>query len=531
MLVDSVRSIDARLVTLDLFESYQARNEPIVLKGLVRSWPALHAWTGEHGSKNMASLAGKASVQVMVSEGGLYRGDMEHRSSMVMAFKDFLCSDRVNMDESTAQQLYLAQAPLETSSAMESSLSALLADIVQPECLQGQEVSHVNLWMCTRGSRSSLHYDPYHNLLCMVTGSKRVRCMSPATTQWLYPQPLYGESPNHSAVDFAQPDLARHPLYAEALQHQLSANLQAGDALFLPEGWWHQIDSEAVTIAVNFWWRSPFDRLLGTHMDAYYLRRIAQSLTEARKADLLQQLSPQSDASSQRKDQPDEGPCQPEACASMASGGCGATEPKAAAHASEGGLESRPAVAGSEAEEQSSGVGSRRKRSQEDTVNDGNGDRLSAERLAAAFSAELLAREAAADGPRDYPGPEDGVGLCNASVRLMAGLDCWALRRVLLQVARQFPRTLEAFLCGGLSPAAAELLTARFEAADAQLAERGKHSEQQRFYEELYAVVEEPESVLQALVRQKEEFAQRACSLTLQEALQLPCCWEHACAD
>lgn len=59
----------------------------------------------------------------------------------------------------------------------------------------------------------------------------------------------------------------------------------------------------------------------------------------------------------------------------------------------------------------------------------------------------------------------------------------------------------------------------------------GRHSEQQRFYEELYAVVDEPESVLQALVRQKEEFARRACSLALQDALQLPCCWEHACAD
>ncbi len=61
----------------------------------------------------------------------------------------------------------------------------------------------------------------------------------------------------------------------------------------------------------------------------------------------------------------------------------------------------------------------------------------------------------------------------SASVRLMAVLDCWALRRVLLEMARRFPRTLEAFLCGGLSPAAAELLTARFETADARLAEQG----------------------------------------------------------
>ena len=67
---------------------------------------------------------------------------------------------------------------------------------------------------------------------------------------------------------------------------------QAGDALFLPEGWWHQVDSEAVTIAVNFWWRSLSDRQLGGHMDAYYLRRAAQSLTDTLKADLLRQLSP-----------------------------------------------------------------------------------------------------------------------------------------------------------------------------------------------------------------------------------------------
>ena len=58
-------------------------------------------------------------------------------------------------------------------------------------------------------------------------------------------------------------------------------------------------------------------------------------------------------------------------------------------------------------------------------------------------------------------------------MRLMAGLDSWQLRRALLGVARQFPRTLEAFLSGGICPAAAELLTSRFEAADARLAQEG----------------------------------------------------------
>lgn len=76
--------------------------------------------------------------------------------------------------------------------------------------------------------------------------------------------------------------------------------MQAGDALYIPEGWWHQIDSLAGTIAVNIWWRSAFDRLLGGHMDAYYLRRALQSLTEAHKAQLLKK--PLSRASAAEKD-------------------------------------------------------------------------------------------------------------------------------------------------------------------------------------------------------------------------------------
>lgn len=91
----------------------------------------------------------------------------------------------------------------------------------------------------------------------------------------------------------------------------MSHSVQAGDALFLPEGWWHQIDSTGITIAVNFWWPSEFEALLGGHMDAYYLRRIVQSLTEARKKDLLQQISseqpPKSPAGNRCEDDPGHG--------------------------------------------------------------------------------------------------------------------------------------------------------------------------------------------------------------------------------
>ena len=79
---------------------------------------------------------------------------------------------------------------------------------------------------CCRPSRCSLHYDPYHNLLCMVQGQKTVKLMSPEATAFLYPHSLLGESPNHSQVNFADPDLQQHPLYPQALQSQQEFHLK-----------------------------------------------------------------------------------------------------------------------------------------------------------------------------------------------------------------------------------------------------------------------------------------------------------------
>lgn len=92
--------------------------------------------------------------------------------------------------------------------------------------------------------------------------------------------PIYGEASNHSSVALEDPDFSIHPRAEHSMKHSQKVILHAGDALFIPEGWFHQVDSNDLTIAVNFWWRSNITSSLSEHMDAYYLRRILRRLTD-----------------------------------------------------------------------------------------------------------------------------------------------------------------------------------------------------------------------------------------------------------
>ncbi|KAG5567537.1 hypothetical protein RHGRI_002918 [Rhododendron griersonianum] len=151
-------------------------------------------------------------------------------------------------------------------------LGTLREDIQRPAFLETKELASINLWMNNAHSRSSTHYDPHQNVLCVVSGCKQVVLWPPSASPFLYPMPLYGEASNHSAVNLEKPDLSIHPRAEQSMEYSQKVILHAGDALFIPEGWFHQVDSEDLTIAVNFWWRSNLMSGMSEHMDAYYLR-------------------------------------------------------------------------------------------------------------------------------------------------------------------------------------------------------------------------------------------------------------------
>ena len=125
----------------------------------------------------------------------------------------------------------------------------------------GQRDPLVSVWLGNR-SRIAAHFDLPDNLACVVAGRRRFTLFPPEQLPNLYVGPLdltpAGQAV--SLVDFAQPDLARFPRFAQALEAAQVVELEPGDAVFIPSMWWHHVESLApFNVLVNYWWRQSPD--------------------------------------------------------------------------------------------------------------------------------------------------------------------------------------------------------------------------------------------------------------------------------
>ncbi|XP_052887885.1 lysine-specific demethylase JMJ31 isoform X2 [Gossypium arboreum] len=312
---DSLRlqSFDQLPSAAQFASQIESRNVPAVFVGCVKDWKAVSKWNPSNGGLGyLEERVGSFMVEAMLSQTApVFYGDLRSHERVPLPFSTFIalckwhrqnvgssCSINSNsqghqLEESDTEQgcspfvdaapkqIYLAQIPIINAENEERvQLETLQEDIQLPAILEEKNLSSINLWMNIAQARSSAHYDPHHNLLCIITGRKQVVLWPPSASPMLYPMPIYGEASNHSSVALENPDFSIHPRAQCSMEYSQKVTLQAGDALFIPEGWFHQVDSDELTIAVNYWWRSSIMSSLADHMDAYYLRRILRRLTD-----------------------------------------------------------------------------------------------------------------------------------------------------------------------------------------------------------------------------------------------------------
>lgn len=113
------------------------------------------------------------------------------------------------------------------------------------------------LWLGNT-SRVAAHYDNSRNIACCVSGNRRFTVFPPDQIGNLYLGPLdfTMAGPPASMVDFHAPDYDRYPRFRDAEKAGMIANLEPGDAIYIPSLWWHHVEAQGpFNMLVNYWWK------------------------------------------------------------------------------------------------------------------------------------------------------------------------------------------------------------------------------------------------------------------------------------
>lgn len=115
----------------------------------------------------------------------------------------------------------------------------------------------VSIWF---GNKSIVpaHYDCPNNIACNVAGKRTFTLFPPEQLENLYVGSLELTPSGRpiSMVDINNPDFNLYPKFEKALEAAMVANLEAGDGLYMPSMWWHNVQAkESCNVLVNYWWR------------------------------------------------------------------------------------------------------------------------------------------------------------------------------------------------------------------------------------------------------------------------------------
>jgi len=243
---------------------------PVVLRGLVSDWPAVAA--SSHGPRATADY-------IRRFDGG--RPAKVFAASPQVAGRFFYSDDHSGYNFRNAQVMLPLLLDALVAEAGNPNAPALYAGSASapdnyPGWAEANPLPFVladatpRLWI-GNASRASTHYDGSHNIAAVVAGARRFALFPPDQTANLYVGPLENTIAGQptSMVDIEAPDLDRYPRFAQAMESMVVAELEPGDALFIPAFWWHDVKASGpLNVLVNYWWGQPEVSPFGALMHA-----------------------------------------------------------------------------------------------------------------------------------------------------------------------------------------------------------------------------------------------------------------------
>jgi lysine-specific demethylase 8 len=115
-------------------------------------------------------------------------------------------------------------------------------------------IYHLLSWIGPKGSITGFHCDWSENLNIQIKGEKFFYLVSPEFNNCMYISDKFERISSVSMIDLKNYDEKKFPLFKNAKVYK--AHLKEGDAIYIPRGWWHYVESLSPSIGVSFhYWK------------------------------------------------------------------------------------------------------------------------------------------------------------------------------------------------------------------------------------------------------------------------------------
>ncbi len=241
----------------DVLGAIVGHERPVVIRGLAKHWPIVSA-----AAESDLAFASKLAAfdNGTVVDALLMKPEEEGVIGYSADFDAFNFShDRISVSFGLKQLLHFSQRENPPGLAMQSApIAACLPGFLEEHTIPFLDRNiQPRIWIGNQVTTPA-HFDEFHNIACVVGGARRFTLFAPDQISNLYIGPL-DFAPTGAAISIARldrPDDPRFPRLKLALEQALVADLQPGDAIYIPPMWWHHVTSLGkVNALVNYWWK------------------------------------------------------------------------------------------------------------------------------------------------------------------------------------------------------------------------------------------------------------------------------------
>jgi len=205
----------------DFYNNYVKKQKPVVIEQLTHDWPAYEKWKLNY----IKDIAGDKTVPLYDDR------PVSHKDGFNEAHAKMKMSEYIELLQSkpTNYRIFLYNLMKEVPS--------LKNDFKWPNIGLRLVKQLPMLFFGGENSKVFIHYDiDYSNILHFhFHGKKRCILFDPAQTPYLYKVPHALIS--REDIDFDNPDFDKWPALKQA--KGLVADLEHGEMLYMPEGYWH----------------------------------------------------------------------------------------------------------------------------------------------------------------------------------------------------------------------------------------------------------------------------------------------------